>query len=51
MLPLEMIDLPAYCHCCSINDVHPIDGSEWNMSLISRFKGIAMETEFQMKVI
>ena len=51
VLPLEMIDQPAYCHRCSIHDLHPIDSTEWNMSLISRFKGIAMDTEFQMKVI
>ena len=50
VLPLEMTDQSPYCHCCSIHDLQPIDGTEWNMSLISRFKGIAMDTEFQMKV-
>lgn len=50
VLPLEMIGQPSYCHRCRLNNLYPLVGSEWNMSLISRFKGIAMETEFQIKV-
>ena len=49
-LPVEIISQPFYCHRCALNDLHPSEGSDWNMSLISRFKGIAMDTEFQMKV-
>ena len=50
VLPSEMISDPPYCHHCSLNNLYPVNGSEWNMSLISRFKGIAMDTEVQMKV-
>jgi len=40
---------PFYCHRCCLGNIKP-SCDEWSQNLISRFKGITMDAELQMKV-
>jgi len=50
VLPSEMSIQPSFCHRCCLGNIKPSYGDEWSQSLISRFKGIIMDAELQMKV-
>jgi len=50
VLPWEMSAQPFYCHRCCLGNIKPSCDDEWSQNMISRFKGITMDAELQMKV-
>ena len=50
VLPSAMSIQPSFCHRCCLGNIKPADGDEWSQNLISRFKGITIDAELQMKV-